>query len=303
MASKQKPRARAPSTAAIQEGYVLSADVPIYYQSIGEGPPLVLLHGGPGSNHKYFLPYVLELARSHRLVLIDQRGSGRSGHASDPRLYTLDAMVADLVAVRIALGLDTFALLGHSFGGLLAQAYAVRHASTLAHLVLVGTASSAKAVNADFARIRRSLPAKVRARLEAHERRGIFGADGAYRPAYQRLCETALRPYNYRRAPAAGAVNEDVIAWPVLREMWVRRSDFRIDGNLRGFDFTEKLRKLHLPTLIIAGSQDLVSAKSARATQDAISGSQLVIMPDSGHMMFVEQPALFASLVTEFLRQ
>jgi proline iminopeptidase len=143
------------------EGYVFTADVPIYCKSIGEGPPLVLLHGGPGSNHQYFLPWVLGLARSHRLVLIDQRGCGRSGPASDPRRYTLDAMVDDLETVRDALGLGRMALLGHSFGGLLAQAYAVRHAARLSHLVLVGTASTAKAVNADFARIRKALPART----------------------------------------------------------------------------------------------------------------------------------------------
>ena len=282
------------------ESYVFTADVPIYCKSIGEGPPLVLLHGGPGSNHQYFLPWVLGLARSHRLVLIDQRGCGRSGPASDPRRYTLDAMVDDLETVRDALGLGRMALLGHSFGGLLAQAYAAQHATRLSHLVLVGTASTAKAVNADFARIRRALPAKMRARIAAHEKRGIFGRDGAYRPAYARLCQAALLPYNYQTAPPAGQ-DDDEIAWPVLREMWVRKSDFRIDGNLRGFDFTPALRKLRVPTLIITGSRDLVSARSARETQDAIKGSQLVIVPDSGHMMFVEQPALFASAVSGFL--
>jgi proline iminopeptidase len=107
-------------------------------------------------------------------------------------------------------------------------------------------------------------------------------------------------PYNYQTAPPAGQ-DDDEIAWPVLREMWVRKSDFHIDGNLRGFDFTPALRKLRVPTLIITGSRDLVSARSARETQDAIKGSQLVIVPDSGHMMFVEQPALFASAVSGFL--
>jgi proline iminopeptidase len=291
---------------AQHEGYVFTPDVPIYWKSIGEGPALVLLHGGPGSNHRYFLPHVLDLARTHRLVFIDQRGCGRSGAASDPSLYTLDTMVADLDAVRSALELETFALLGHSFGGLLAQAYAIhdlmsRRKSALSHLVLVGTASSARAVDADFARIRKSLPARTRKAIEGHEKRGIFGPDGAYRPAYAKLCQAALAPYNYRQVPAAGVVDEGEIAWPVLREMWVRKSDFRIDGNLRGFDFTERLRTLRVPTLVIAGSRDLVSARSARATQDAIPGSQLVIVPDTGHMMFVEQPALFVSVVREFL--
>ena len=78
--------------------------------------------------------------------------------------------------------------------------------------MLVGTASSAKTVNGDFARIRKSLPTKTRAAIAAHEKRGIFGADGAYRPDYAKLCQAALEPYNYHRPPAPGLVEEDEIA-------------------------------------------------------------------------------------------
>src|SRR3954447_20053044 len=97
-----------------QDGYVDSHGVVIYYESIGHGTPLMILHGGPGSSHGYFLPHLLPLATQRRLVFIDERGSGRSQRLPDLKGYTLDNMVSDVEAVRIALGLGKVDVLGHS---------------------------------------------------------------------------------------------------------------------------------------------------------------------------------------------
>jgi hypothetical protein len=72
----------------------------------------VVLHGGPGADHSDFLPFLGPLARRNQLILIDERGSGRSERLQDPSKYTLDAMVDDLRCVRRAFGLKRFALLG-----------------------------------------------------------------------------------------------------------------------------------------------------------------------------------------------
>jgi proline-specific peptidase len=284
-----------------REGYVFGPAVPLYYKIIGEGAPLLFLHGGPGCTHSGFLPFVLEQARRRQLIFIDERGSGRSGRLEDPRHYTLDNMVEDVEAVRLALGLKQFALLGHSFGGILAQAYAIKYGGALTHLILASTAGSARLINADFKRIYNALPAKMRASIAAHEKRGIYGANGAYHPAYAKVCEAALLPFNFVRARERAKDRDEPIAWPVLREMWVRKSDFRIDGNLRGFDFSDALQGLRVPTLIMAGDHDLVSSKSAQALQASIPGSQLTVLPECGHMLYVDQTALFNSVVSQFL--
>ena len=111
------PAAAAPAVYPVEEGYVDAGGVLIYYKSLGRGAPLVLLHGGPGASHDYLLPHLLPLARSHRLVFVDERGSGRSTGLEDPRGYTVEAMVEDVEAVRQGLGLGRIALLGHSYGG------------------------------------------------------------------------------------------------------------------------------------------------------------------------------------------
>src|ERR1700729_4206308 len=108
----------------MREGFVDTQTVMIYYMTIGKGAPLVILHGGPGASHDYFLPYLLPLARHHQLVFIDERGSGRSEKLEDASKYTVENMVEDVEAVRRGLNLGKISLLGHSYGGGLAKAYA-----------------------------------------------------------------------------------------------------------------------------------------------------------------------------------
>jgi proline iminopeptidase len=284
------------------EGFIRADGVDIYCKSVGKGPALVVLHGGPGSDHSDFLPSLHPLARSNRLIFIDERGSGRSERLEDTKKYTLDYMVSDLHHVRKAFGLKRFALLGHSFGGLLAQAYAVRYPQTLNRLILAGTAHSAKTFNADFRRIRAALSTKDRAEMAAYEARGIFRSDGRYVRGYERLCARILAPYMYSRPPPPAEPQSYVSGWEVLREMWVRRSDFHVDGNLKGVDFTSQLRTLKVPTLVVLGDRDLVSVQSAEKLAAVLPNAKLVVIPDCGHMMYIDQTQRFNELVSEFLR-
>src|SRR5262249_35716074 len=80
----------------IEDGFVDANGVLIYYQSFGVGRPLLILHGGPGASHDYFLPYLVPLARTNRLVFIDERGSGRSQKLEDAKGYTVENMVEDV---------------------------------------------------------------------------------------------------------------------------------------------------------------------------------------------------------------
>lgn len=283
------------------EGFVDTGSAVIYYKTIGRGRPLMLLHGGPGSTHDYFLPYVLPLARDRQLVFVDQRGSGRSQRLEDPRGYNLEAMAADVEAVRVALGLGKIDLLGHSFGGILAQEVVIRRPDTVARLILASTGSSAARVNEDFRFIKESLDPKLRARIEKLEADGIFGPDGAQLQEYRRLADEALFPYSYvTRLPSWDSSGES-LGWDVLKEMWGAKSDFHIDGNLKGFDFTPELRRLEIPALVIYGDHDIVSDATARESHEALAGSRLVEMARAAHMIMVDQNDVFIEAVGRFL--
>jgi proline iminopeptidase len=286
----------------VREGFVTGAGARIYFKTLGTGCPLLLLHGGPGADHSDFLPYLEPLARSYQLVLVDERGSGRSERLADTRRYTLQQMVRDMEHLRAHLRLKRWVVLGHSFGGILAQAYAVRHPERLAGLVLAGTASSARSVDADFRRIRRAASSVLRARLDAHERAGIFQPNGQYTRAYAGFSARALSPYMYAQQPPARLRKPPPPGMEVLREMWVRRSDFRIDGNLKGFDFLRQLSRVKAPSLVVIGDRDLVSTVSAESTRAALPRATLVVMADCAHMMFVDQTVRFNHLLDGFLR-
>src|SRR5260370_7329319 len=120
-----------PNLFPVQEGFVDTHGALIYYQSVGRGTPLMIVHGGPGASHDYFLPYLLPLMRTSRLVFIDERGSGKSSKFDDPRQYTIANMVEEIEAVRQSLGLGKISLLGHSLGGTLSQPYTFKYHNNL----------------------------------------------------------------------------------------------------------------------------------------------------------------------------
>jgi proline iminopeptidase len=300
----------AQATYPIQEGYVDSGGVLIYYQSMGRGAPLMIVHGGPGATHDYFLPHLLPLARNFRLVFIDERGSGKSQKLEDPAGYTVENMVEDTEAVRKALGLGKIALLGHSYGGVLAQAYALKYQGNLSGLILCSTFHSTSAMNAVFRKIVADMPAELRARIEEMEKAGLYGKGKPYEQnRYTAAYMTAAWgegyfPYLYQRRPdpnydppASGNM-----AWDVYREMWGSHGEFVIDGNLKSVEYAERLKSIRTPTLITVGDHDECAPSLSEEMRRLIPGSRLVVLPEAGHMTFVDQPGLFLKAVTEFLK-
>jgi len=283
------------------DGYIEGCGAIIYYESIGSGPPLIVLHGGPGASHQYLLPHLLPLARHHRLVLLDERGSGRSQRLATSTGYTLEAMSCDVDAVRRALGYRQTDVLGHSFGGILAQDYTIRYATHVRRLILAGTGSSAARINQDFAAIKAGLAPELRSRIDALEAQGIIGPDGAQKPDYRKLADEAELPYEYVVRPPAWSEPADTIGWDVLNTMWGSKSDFHIDGNLTGFNFVPALGKLAIPTLVIAGDHDMPSRTTLEETHAALKNSRLVILEHCGHESYVDQPLAFFAAVTAFL--
>lgn len=294
----------------LQEGFVDSHGALIYYKSVGHGAPLMIVHGGPGASHDYFLPYLLPLVRTSRLIFIDERGSGRSSKSEDPKQYTIANMVDDIETVRKALGLGKISLLGHSYGGALAQAYALKYQNNLSHLILGSTFPSTKELNEALAKMKAEMDPKDRERVNALEAAGLFGKGeqwerGRYPEEYAKLAwGKGYFPYVYQARPDP---NYDPLssntgtAWDVYREMWGSHGEFIVDGNLTEVEYLDKLSQIKVPTLIIVGDHDESDPKMSREMHEKIAGSQLVILPSSGHMTFVDQPEQFLNAVRDFV--
>ena len=299
-----------PDLYPVQEGFIDSHGALIYYKTVGHGAPLVILHGGPGASHDYLLPHLLPLMRGNRLVFIDERGSGRSSKLEDTKQYTISNMVEDVESVRRALGLGKISLLGHSYGGALAQAYALKYQENLSHLILGSTFASTRRLNDALARIKAEMDPKDRARLDALEAAGLFGKGevwehGRYPEEYAKLAwGKGYFPYLYQAHPDP---NDDPVssntstAWDVYREMWGSHGEFVVDGNLVEVEYLGKLSEIKVPTLVIVGDHDESDPKMSEEIHEKIAGSRLVILPRSGHMTFVDQSELFLRAVRDFL--
>jgi proline iminopeptidase len=293
----------------IQEGYVDANGVMIYYKSFGKGAPLVIVHGGPGASHDYFLPYLLPLARQNRLIFIDERGSGRSQKLDDPSGYTVENMVEDVETVRKALGLGKINLLGHSYGGVLAQAYALKYQQNLNHLILGSTFSSTKAINQIFVEMKQKMSPELRARIDKMEADGLYGHGKPFEQnRYTNDYMTAAWgegyfPYLYQKHPDPNydPIANGIMSWDLYREMWGSHGEFIIDGNMKSVEYTDRLSAIKVPTLVICGDHDESAPSLSEAMHAKIAGSKLVVLPKSGHMTFVDQPDLFIKNVESFL--
>ena len=295
----------------IQDGYVDANGVMIYYESVGRGAPLMIVHGGPGASHDYFLPYLMPLARDNRLIFIDERGSGKSEKLEDPTGYTIENMVEDVEAVRQGLSLGKINLLGHSYGGALAQAYALKYQNSLSHLVLCSTFCSTSEMNQVLRRELASADPDARQKVLDLEKAGLFGKGKPYEqnryPSDYMLAAWGgvYFPYLYQRNPDPNfdPAGMGVMSWDLYREMWGSHGEFVIDGNLISVEYKDRLKGLRVPTLITAGDHDECDPTMSREMNQLIPGSKLVVFPNSGHMTFVDQTGIFLRAVDSFLKR
>ena len=311
-AQASKPVSHAASASnvyPVQEGFVDANGVMIYYKMLGRGTPLFIVHGGPGASHDYFLPYLLPLARHNKVVFIDERGSGRSQKLEDPSGYTVENMVEDVETVRQALGLGKISLMGHSYGGALAQAYALKYQANLTHLILGSTWSSSKALNDIFVKMKQNMSPELRERIDRLEAAKLYGHGKDYeKNRYTNDYMIAAWgegyfPYLYQNHPDPNydPVDNGKMAWDLYREMWGEHGEFVIDGNLKSVEYTDRLASIKVPTLILVGDHDEADPSLAQAMHEKIAGSKIVVFPKAGHMTFVDDTGMFIQTVDNFL--
>ncbi|HUH14445.1 MAG TPA: alpha/beta fold hydrolase [Gaiellaceae bacterium] len=288
-----------------RESYVPVGGARLFARELGQGPPIVVLHGGPELDHRYLLPELDRLAGSFRLVYYDQRGRGRSADGVSPEDVTLDSELADLESIRRHFGLARVAVLGHSWGGLLAMEYAVRHPDRVSHLVLLNTVPAS---HAGFLRLRAELrerraPGEVEA-MEAiaagdRYRRGDLDAEAEYLRLHFR---TALREPRHLEA-ILGRLRESFTPETVLK---ARAIDHRLGEETwesEHFDLHPALRELDVPTLVLHGEDDFIPVELAAHVADSIPHALLTVLPECGHFSYLERPeAVQRSVAALFAR-
>lgn len=277
--------------------YASSGEVRIRYCTFGEGPPLLLLNGGPGWSSAHMAPVAERLAQTHRVVLFDQRGTGMSYVATlDSTSITMAAMVADIEAVRQRLGIDRWAVMGHSFGGMLAMAYIARHAAHVHALVLSASAGASLAF-LDY------YPASMEYRLLPHEREAVaYWSDPARMAA-----DPSKATYEVARA-SVGAFLYDrsrlqELQAALTEETWSIATSTLVWQDLigRSFDVRSEMRAFNRPVLVLQGRQDALGDLHAYELAQLFPLASLHIIEESAHILWLDREDAYFSIIANFL--
>jgi len=286
----------------IRRGWVRVGDTSLYCEE--EGPmPMVLLHGGPGATHHYFHPYFSRAGKFSRVITYDQRGTGISDYVKGEG-YSLPQAAADLDNLRLALGIKKWVVLGHSYGGLLAQYYATKYPEYLAGLVLVGSSLGedvplmptrqydfiSKEENEKMKEIRMKIGELMKEKKIAPEKmmeilvfnnhiNGDWKRQNYYRPSMDDLARMALYE-------------------------WKHASDYRADmgGSIGLVDLEGAFKSCPIPTMIMEGKWDLTwNTDKPGILQNNHPGSQLIMFENSSHNPFQDEPEKFFRALQDFI--
>jgi proline iminopeptidase len=266
---------------ALPDGYNLNVE------EVGSGFPLIVLHGGPGLDHSMFRPYLDALGDECRLLYVDERGQGRSQRV-DPATLSLEVFARDVDLLAETLELDRFALLGHSFGAIIATFHATELGTAAAYVISAGGDSS-EALDADVQGSLDALGAGGKAIAESWEAEKTVESDAQLK----QLIRDQV-PFHFHGRPPPGYLEDSVASPEVLR--------YFANIGYGAFDYRPKLQDVAKPTLVIVGEHDRTTTpRAARVLHEGIQGSELHVVPDAGHMSFVEQTDDYLSTVRTFL--
>lgn len=283
--------------------YATVNGVRIWYETEGRGEPLILISGGPGDSHTVFHPFFSRLADRFQVIYFDAFGVGKSDRAKLVQEYTFARHVEDLEGLRKALGLAQVSLFGQSFGGMVAQAYAIRYPQNVRRLILADTLYSGEMwqANNDSCNyeIRNQYP-DVWEQLLRLRAKGMRSSA----PEHQKLYNSVpLGLFYFHDASKAALLPKEEGNNDVYYAIAGEDADFKAGGDIAKLDFRADLPKLKMPALVIAGRFDRVSLpRYAVEFKRYLPRARFVIMEESGHFSFLEEPEQTLALLRDFLK-
>ncbi|GGE04272.1 amino acid amidase [Polymorphobacter glacialis] len=300
--------AAAPGGVRIRPDFEMMVPVPggrVYVRVNGDlkgpRPPIVMLHGGPGSSHWYFLN-ATALADERAVILYDQLDSGRSEAPGDAANWVVPRFVAELESVRAALGVARWHVLGASWGATVALEYAARRPRELAGLVLQSPLVSTAAWLADARALKDAMPAGVRELLDKCD---VAGA------APQADCDAATAAF-YARHVRMAEPTADIAAYKsalprsfsddIYHHMW-GRAEFTASGTLKDYDGRALLKRLDgRRTLFVAGQHDEARPGTvAGFARDVPGGADFAEIADAAHSVMNDNPEAYLAVLRGWL--
>lgn len=258
----------------------------LFVESMGAGPAILMMHGGLGLSHDYFRPYFERLAENHTVVFYDHFGNGRSDRPDDYAEMTFDRLASDAAELMTALGHQKFTLIGHSYGGFIAQYFATKYSERLTGLVLVDTVPAF-----DY----HPTVSGTDEQMQAFGR--LFSEPMADDQDWKATWNSVVEMYFHDWDAKVGA---DLDA----RTVYEHRA-WNSGGALLGeFNVLQDLPNIATRSLVIAGRHDGITVPEHGAERIAslLPSADLHIFENSGHYPFIEEETLFFETLEAWLR-
>ena len=283
------------SLSAQKYEYVNISDGSIAYKTFGKGFPVLIINGGPGIGSDGFSSLAEVLSENNHTIIYDQRGTGRSQiDEINASSMSMDHLLTDIESLRKHLGFDEWIVLGHSFGGMLAYAYAAEYPERVTGMIQ----SHSGGLDLD---IRNAYD--VMSRLSDTERDSLTHYSVKIRMGDDSP-ETSLR----RATILASAYLFDKSFAPQVAGR-LSSTDMRINSliwnELESIDFntSEEMRNFEKPVLILTGEDEVAPVFLAEKAHSILPNSELVIMERCGHYGWLERPDIYLTKVNEFLNK
>ena len=292
-----------PSTIQHPPGAYASVNgIKLWYETEGRGEPLVLVSGGPGDPHTVFHLFFSRLADRQQVVYFDEFGVGKSDRAKSGWDYSFARDVENLEGLRKTLGLAKMNLLGQSYGGMVAQAYALKYPRSVERLILLDSFYSGQMWQANNDNSNREIQAQYPeawAKLQKLRAMGLRSSAPEHQEIYDSIPLGLF--YFYDASKAALLPNE-----PSNNDVYYAiagdDADFTIGGDIAKLDFRADLRKLTMPILVIAGRYDRISLPQYAVKYKTYAPqARFVMMEKSGHFAYIEEPEKMLSVLRDFL--
>ena len=277
----------------IEEGLREINGTQLYTKVMGEGEPIVILHGGPGMDHTYFLPQMAELAETHKLIFFDQRVSGRSALDVDSAAITMRHFIDDIEEIRKTFNLGKMNLMGHSWGGLLAMFYGITYPENLKSLMILNSTPASSELMAKT--LPRLTPEDSLQRLEILNSDAFKNRESA---AFEKLLRINFRGAFYDRSLADSLT---LTFQPGFAETSLKLKNLYKD--IASYDIHHDLSKINCPTLVVHGDHDDNPLEGSQKVHESISNSKFVLLKNCGHFPFVERPKEFFGVIRDFLQK
>ncbi|MBL4620477.1 MAG: alpha/beta fold hydrolase [Marinicaulis sp.] len=290
--------------------YIETIHGKLYYETEGSGPVVMLVAGGPGSGHASFHPWFSRLADDHTVIYFDNIGRGRSDRLVDNSMYTVERDAEDIEALRKALGIEQFALIGHSYGGMPALAYAAKYSNRLTRLVLSDTIHSGEGwqQNIDSANniARNQFPEVWRSLMEMREQGVLSSADAYANPYGGALGDLYWHDFGKRKLLFRSGQPEDAFNGDVYFAILGDDPEWKVGGPMATFDPRQKLAEIDTKVLIAVGRYDRVATpKIAFELFDVFDAdnAEIVVFENSAHRPWIEESDVYFERIGEFLAE